>query len=86
MLLLNLIHHILDYKITHSNGVTVSSSLILTFYFSVNEETLTWLSNRKHVYDFNKFEDLCFYKNFKQEFWSCTHNNECTLDYLKGQN
>ena len=78
--------HILDYKITFTNKVTSSNSLILTFYFAVNKKTLGWLAKHKDIYDFEGFEDLCFYKNFGCEFFSCTHEKFSSLDELETLN
>ena len=78
--------HILDHKITFSNRVTASNSLILTFYFSLNKQTIKWLNKFEFIYDFEGFEDLCIYKNFQCEFFSCTHEGFSSLDELENQN
>ena len=68
-----LYENLIKKEIGFSNHCTETGSLLLTYYFKLNNQTKAWLSQFKTDYDLNGLEDLAFYKNGKIMFSSCTH-------------
>lgn len=66
--------NLVRYEILFHNHCTVSSSLMVNYYFKLNDETKKWLSQFKNDFEIKgNLEDLAFYKNGKIQFSSCTH-------------
>ena len=59
--------------VTFSWHCTTSGQLTKVFYFALNDGTVEWLKRHKNDYDFNKLQDLAFYRDGKCVFSSCTH-------------
>ena len=73
--------HLKKVKYTYSSHCTIGP-LQLVYYFTLNDETKTWLNQFETDYDLDKgdFEDLAIYKNDEIKFSSCTHEGFNSLD------
>jgi len=65
--------HFLYYEISFFNAVTISGGLMINYYFKLNNESKKYLLKFKNDFYINELEDLTFYKNGKEKFYSCTH-------------
>lgn len=52
---------------------TQSSQLAITYYFSLNQESIAWLNELKGPLDMKELEDFALYHNEELLFSSCTH-------------
>ena len=77
--------HLLHYEVSFFNAVTVSSGLMINYYFKLNEETKKYLLQFRNDFYINGLEDLTFYKDNEIQFYSCTHEgfNSIEFDYKK---
>lgn len=75
----------LHYEISFSNAVTLSSALMINYYFKLNKETKKYLLKFRNDFCLNELEDLTLYKNNEIKFYSCTHEgfNSLEFDYTK---
>ncbi|MGN0814839.1 MAG: hypothetical protein ACI4MH_06385 [Candidatus Coproplasma sp.] len=65
--------NLIRYEITFSWHCTLSGMPHTVFYFALNDQTIAYLAQFEHDYQFEKLEDLVFYKGDKLLFSSCTH-------------
>ena len=65
--------HVIDIEVSFHNHCTTTTSLLKTYYFKLNDETMEWLNKHNDIYDFDKLDDLAFYIDKKCVFSSFTH-------------
>lgn len=80
---------IIDYEYTTESPVTDGPE-VMQLYFKIDHMTKEFLKKKKHIYDFrdciqeknyyNWLWDLCFIKEGKIFFVSCTHEEFCCID------
>ena len=70
----------LKYEVSFFNSVTVSSILMINYYFPLNEYTKKYLLKFKTDFDLKELQDLTIYKNNKVQFYSCTHEGFNSLE------
>ena len=66
--------NLIRYEILFHNHCTESGSLMINYYFKLNDDTRKWLLQFESDFDLEcNLEDLAFYKNGELMFSSCTH-------------
>lgn len=76
--------NLIRYEILFHNHCTESGSLMINYYFKLNDDTKKWLLQFESDFDLEgNLEDLAFYKNGELMFSSCTHEmfNSITEKY-----
>ena len=75
--------HFLYYEISYFNSVTISSGLMINYYFKLNEDTKKYLLQFRNDFCMRDLEDLTLYKDDEMKFYSCTHEgyNSIEIDY-----
>lgn len=73
--------NLIKYEILFHNHCTESGSLMINYYFKLNEETKKWLLQFKNDFAIEgELDDLAFYKNDEIKFSSCTHEKFNSLN------
>ena len=72
--------NIVKYEIQFFNSVTVSSRLMINYYFKFNDESKKYLLKYESDFDLDNLEDLTFYKDNEVVFYSCTHENYNSIE------
>lgn len=69
--------NLIKYEVSFYNHTTISSNIIINYYFKLNDETKELLSTfrSENEIDINYLEDLALYKKNKLVFSSCTNEN-----------
>ena len=75
--------HFLYYEVSYFNSVTISSGLMINYYFELNDETKKYLLQFKNDFQLEDLDDLTLYKDNEMRFYSCTHEryNSIDIDY-----
>ena len=75
--------YFLYYEISYFNSVTMSSGLMINYYFNLNEDTKKYLLKFRNDFCIDGLEDLTLYKDDEMKFYSCTHEeyNSIEFDY-----
>ena len=68
-----LINSLIKYEVSFFNAVTESGSLMINYYFKLNDETKNYLLKYEEDFDLDELQDLTLYQNNKIKFYSCTH-------------
>lgn len=66
-------NYLVCYEISYSNAVTVSSRIMINYYFKLNDTTKKYLLKFKNDFYLDELEDLTLYKDNEIKFYSCTH-------------
>lgn len=72
--------HLLYYEISFYNTVTESSTLMINYYFKLNDKTKKYLLQFKNDLSLTPLEDLTIYKDNEIKFYSCTHEQFNSLN------
>jgi len=73
--------HFLYYEVSFFNPVTISDSLMVNYYFKLNDEAKKYLLQFRNDFCLNELEDLVFYKAGEVKFYSCTHEGFNSLEF-----
>jgi len=75
--------YFLYYEVAYFNSVTISSGLMINYYFELNYETKKYLLQFQNDFQLEGLEDLTLYKDNEIRFYSCTHEryNSIDIDY-----
>lgn len=74
-------NNLIKYEILFHNHCTESNTLMINYYFHLNQATKQWLLQFPNDFALNcDLEDLAFYKNGEVVFSSCTHEQFNSLD------
>ena len=74
---------VVNHEYTRQTPVTKGPSVLL-LYLRIDKTTKKWLQEKHDIYDFNSvgvewLEDLCFCKDGRVIFKSCTHEEFCYM-------
>lgn len=73
--------YFLYYEVSYFNSVTISSRLMINYYFQLNKETKKYLQQFRNDFELTDLEDLTLYKNNEIIFSSCTHERYNSIDF-----
>lgn len=73
--------HFLYYEVSYFNSVTISSRLMINYYFRLNDETKKYLLQFRNDFELNDLEDLTLYKDNEIIFSSCTNEGYNSIDF-----
>ena len=71
---------LISYEVSYFNYVTLSSILMINYYFKYTDEVKNYLLKYVTDYNLNELQDLTLYKGDEVKYYSCTHEQFCSLD------
>ena len=71
---------LLSYEVSFFNYVTLSGDLMINYYFKFNDAVKDYLLKYATDYDLKELQDLTLYKGDDVKYYSCTHEQFCSLD------